>query len=186
MHYDGAIFFAGDSIMFLPSFIQRRAAAAAAGLALISLTCVAESHNPADYPLRIHIFRVSSHVHRRNGVVWWVDGDGRANLFENGNPAGIDFAYRCSDRFMDSSGYETYPAKWRHPGQSLVILTHQIGSDSTEPCVLKVDVKEFVYMGRNSDTTGSPAVLKQWMIDHHYDPEHGLDEPDNPRDPQQQ
>jgi hypothetical protein len=166
-------------------FVRFRAAFAAACVALLSAGSVAESHNPADYPLRLHIFTVSSHVHRHHGIVWWVDGDGRANLFENGNPAGVDFAYRCNDRFMNSSGYETYPAKWKNPGQSLVILTHQIGSDSTESCVLKVDVKEFVYMGRNSEATGSPEVLKQWMIDHHYDPEHGLDEPDSPRDPQQ-
>jgi hypothetical protein len=146
-------------------------------LALVGAASRAESHDPADYPLRLHIFKLSSHVHRRHGLVWWVEGSGRANLFENSNPAGIDFAYRCADRFMDSSGYETYPAKWKRPGDSLVILTHRLGSDATEPCELKVDVKEFVYLGRNSEQTGSPEVLKQWMIDHHYDPEHGLDQP---------
>ncbi len=149
------------------------------GLVLVGTASQAESHDIADYPLRLHIFKLSSHVHRRHSVVWWVDGEGRANLFENGNPVGIDFAYRCADRFMDSSGYETYPARWKRPGDSLVILTHRIGSDSTEPCELKVDVKEFVYMGRNSEQTGSPEALKQWMIDHHYDPERGLNEPVN-------
>ncbi len=163
--------------MRVPRLVWHRLVMLAAGLALVSGVSVAESHNLADYPLRLHIFKVSSHVHRRHGIVWWVDGDGRANLFENGNPAGIDFAYRCGDRFMDSSGYETYPARWKKPGETLVILTHRLGSDATEPCELKVDVKEFVYVGRNSEATEPPGVLKQWMADHHYDPEHGLNEP---------
>jgi len=163
--------------MLIRRFFRVRVGAVALALVLLGTASLAESHDPADYPLRLHIFKVSSHVHRRHGLVWWVEGEGRANIFDNGNPAGIDFAYRCGDRFMDSSGYETYPAKWKRPGETLVILTHRIGSDTTEPCDLKVDVKEFVYLGRNSEQTGSPEVLKQWMIDHHYDPEHGLNEP---------
>jgi hypothetical protein len=169
--------------MVIPRFVRCRVGAVVIGFALLSAVSLAESHDPADYPLRLHIFKLSSHVHRRHGIVWWVEGNGRANLFENGNPAGVDFAYHCGDRFMDSSGYETYPAKWRRPGESLVILTHRIGSDATEPCELKVDVKDFVYMGRNSESTGSPEALKQWMADHHYDPEHGLNEPVNAPQP---
>ena len=169
--------------MFIRRFAQVRIGILALALVLLSAASSAESHDPADYPLRLHIFKLSSHTHRRHGIIWWVEGDGRANLFENGNPVGIDFAYHCSDRFMDSSGYETYPAKWKRPGETLVILTHRIGSDSTEACDLKVDLKQFVYLGRNSDATGSPEVLKQWMIDHHYDPEHGLNEPVNPPTP---
>ncbi len=38
-------------------------------------------------------------------------------------------------------------------------------------------------MGRNSESTGSPEALKQWMADHHYDPGHGLNEPVNAPQP---
>ena len=137
----------------------------------------ADSKNPADYPLRFHIYGRNETTFYHHRYADEAKGEGRANLFENGNPAGIDFAYRCGDRFMDSSGYETYPARWKKPGETLVILTHRLGSDATEPCELKVDVKEFVYVGRNSEATEPPGVLKQWMADHHYDPEHGLNEP---------
>ncbi len=58
----------------------------------------AESKNVADYPLRLHIFS-------RNETTFyhheWVDdtkGEGRANLFENGEARGLDFNFNCSER----------------------------------------------------------------------------------------
>jgi hypothetical protein len=140
------------------------------------------SHKPADYPLRVHIYRRVVHSHRYRGLVTYVEGDGRANLFENGAPTGLDFTYLCGERFMTSSGFETYPARWKKPGESLVLLMHEIGSSSTDTCELKVDVKSFVYVSREGTLmTESPEVLKTWMIRHQYDPEHGLNTPTNLR-----
>ena len=99
-----------------------------AGLAVCVLlsTAVLAAHNPADFPLRVHIFSHNSVSH------YWgpggarsldeVDGEGRANLYENGEPRGIDFRYVCGNRLMNSMGFETYPARWKKPGKELQIL----------------------------------------------------------------
>jgi hypothetical protein len=151
---------------------------AALTISLLSTLALAESHKPADYPLRVHIYKLTRHTQRYRGVVERVDGEGRANLFENGTPRGIDFAYSCSDRFMNSSGFETYLAKWKKPGQSLVLLMREIGSNSTDTCELKVDVKDFAYYSRNGVLETEPvSVFKDWMTKHQYDPEQGKNEP---------
>jgi hypothetical protein len=146
--------------------------------ACLGLFCTASSAapNPADYPLRVHIYRMNEHEHRHNGIVDFVDGEGRANLFENGVAKGVDFSFSCYDRFMTSSGGETYPAKWKKPGQSLVILMHKIGTNSAASCELKVDVKDFAYYAHNGALSTEPiAAFKQWMTEHQYDPEHGME-----------
>jgi hypothetical protein len=142
--------------------------------ALLSTAALA-SPNPADYPLRLHIF---SH----NGVshYYWrsldeVDGEGRANLYENGEPKGMDFRYHCDNRLMNSGGFETYQAKWKKPGVELQILLPAGGGK----CDLRVDVKpNVVYVKHNGYLNEEPAVkFKQWMVKHDYDPEHGKDLP---------
>jgi hypothetical protein len=162
-----------------------RSALIALAFILLSPLAFSESHNPDDYPLRVHIFRLNRHTHYFRGVSDWTEGEGRANLFENGNPEGLDFAYSCSDRFMNSSGFETYFAKWKKPGRSLVLLTHQIGSNSTDTCELKVDVKDFAYVSHNGVLSTEPiSVYKDWMTKHQYDPEHGKNEPIRTQGPQ--
>ncbi len=147
----------------------------AASLAMI-LPCVnlsAESHNPADYPLRLHIYHVSNHSHRWHGMLEWVSGEGRANLYEGGMPAALDFAYRCGEKFMTSEDFETLPARWKKPGHSLIVLAHPIGSDRTVTCEWKVDVKDFAYARSNGHIITEPAAdLQHWMVLHNYDPEH--------------
>jgi len=77
-----------------------------------------------------------------------------------------------------SSGYETFPAKWKKPGQELVILQQQFGKTSYDTCRLKVLVKDFVYISHNGNLTTEPVdVFKQWMAKHDYDPEHGKNTP---------
>ncbi len=143
--------------------------------ALLSTAVQATSHNSADYPLRVHIF---SH----NGVshYYWrsldeVDGEGRANLYENGEPKAMDFRYHCDNRLMNSAGYETYVAKWKKSGVELQILLPAGGGK----CDLRVDVKpNVVYVRHNGSLNEEPAVkFKQWMMKHEYDPEHGKDLP---------
>lgn len=154
------------------------------GLALLAVcvllsTAALAARNPADYPLRVHIFAHSSVSH------YWgpggarsldaVDGEGRANLYENGEPRGLDFRYDCGSRMMNSMGYETYPARWKKPGKELQILLPADGG----ACNLKVDVKpNVVYHRHNGNLEEEPAArFKEWMVKHQYDPEHGLDLP---------
>ena len=89
----------------------------------------AESHNPADYPLRIHIYRRSETTFYSHRIAEEAKGEGRANLFEGGEPKGIDFEFECDTKLQTSSGYEVFPAKWKKPGQELVLLQPQFGRE---------------------------------------------------------
>ena len=149
-----------------------------ASLAWFAPATHAESHNPADYPLRIHIYRRNETTFYHNHQTEEAKGEGRANLFEGGEPKGIDFQFECDTRLQTSSGYETYPAKWKKPGQELVILQQQFGKTNYDTCRLKVLVKDFVYVSHNGNLTTEPIdVFKQWMARHDYDPEHGKNTP---------
>lgn len=138
----------------------------------------AESHNPLDYPLRIHIYRRSETTFYQGRQTQEAKGEGRANLFEGGEPKGIDFQFECDTKLQTSSGFETFPAKWKKSGQEMVILQPQFGKSGYDTCKLKVMVKDFVYVARNGNLGSEPAALfKQWMDKHDYDPEHGKDMP---------
>lgn len=143
-------------------------------LLLASASAVAESHNPADYPLRVHIFRRSETTFYHHRVEEEAKGEGKANLFENGDPKGIDFQFECDNKLQTSSGAETFPARWKKPGEELVILQPKFGSGGYDTCKLKVIVKEYAYYAHNGSLGTEPiAAFKQWMIRHNYDPEHG-------------
>ena len=147
-------------------------------IAVFAPTMQAESHNPADYPLRIHIYRRNETTFYHNRQAEEAKGEGRANLFEGGEPKGLDFQFECDTKLQTSSGFETFPAKWKKPGQELVILQPQFGKNSFDSCRLKVMVKDFVYVARNGNLTTEPAaVFKEWMGKHDYDPEHGRNTP---------
>ena len=139
----------------------------------------AESRNPADYPLRVHIFRRSETTFYHMRQTEEAKGEGRANLFEGGEPKGIDFEFECSEKLQTSSGYETFPAKWKRPGQELVILQPQFGKpNSYDTCKLKVQLKGFAYFSRNGNLNSEPtADFKHWMLAHDYNPEHGKETP---------
>lgn len=64
----------------------------------------AESHNPADYPLRIHIYRRNETTFYHNHETEEAKGEGRANLFEGGQPKGLDFQFECDKKLQTSSG----------------------------------------------------------------------------------
>lgn len=150
-----------------------------AACVLFSTVVLAGGHSVADYPLRVHIFQFNAHSHYYMRSLDEVDGEGRANLFENGEPRGFDFSYRCGDRLRGSAGYETYPAKWKKPGRELEILLPEFGKPgSMTSCELKVDMKDMVYYRSNGQLSEeSPEKLKAWMQRHEYDPEHGKNEP---------
>jgi len=151
----------------------------ASSLLAVPVLLVAESHNPADYPLRVHIFGRNQTTFYHNRQADEAKGEGRANLFENGEAKGVDFQYECDHRLQTSSGFETFPAKWKKPGAELVVLLPEFGKPgSYDTCKFKVEMKDFAYYMRNGQLGSEPTtVFKQWMVKHEYDPEHGKNMP---------
>jgi hypothetical protein len=145
----------------------------------------AESKNPADYPLRVHVFGRSETNFYHFRAVEESKGEGRANLFANGDVHGIDFTFDCSQKLRNSFGYETYPARWKKPGQELVVLMPVFGkANAYWTCDFKTDVKDFAYLAHDGRIGSEPsAQFKAWMIKHDYDPEHGKNTPIRPEPP---
>ena len=137
----------------------------------------------SDYPLRVHIFEHNGYSHYTHQSLDAVDGEGRANLYENGWPHGFDFAYRCGERLRNSIGYETYMARWKKQGRVLEILLPELGGKpgAMESCELQVTMKEGAYYKHNGLVNEeSQQQFKDWMTKHQYDPERGLDQPVKP------
>ena len=150
-----------------------------AGCLLLSLPVIAGGRNVDDYPLRVHIFQNSQHSHYRERMIDYVDGEGRANLCENGEPRGFDYNFRCGVRLMVSAGFETYPARWKKAGKELEILLPVMGKPGAfDACGLMVEMKDTAYIRHGGTLEEEPsAVFKEWMQKHQYDPEKGLNEP---------
>lgn len=142
---------------------------------LLSGVALAGGHNPADFPLRVHIYTHNGVSHYYDRSLEMVDGEGRANLFENGLPHGFDYRYTCDKRLMNSVGFETYLARWKKPNKTLEVLLPAGGGT----CNLQVEVKpDVVYHKHNGSLNEMPAAkYKEWMDKHQYDPEHGKDLP---------
>lgn len=158
---------------------MRRMLALCVCFLLAATTLHADSKNPADYPLRIHIFSHSETNFYRREYMDETKGDGRANLFENSMAHGVDYTFECDQKVKSSFGYETYPAKWKKPGKQLLVLLPVFGKTGDYfTCVLNTDVKDFAYANRNGRLTQeSVEDYKAWMVRTGYDPEHGKDVP---------
>ena len=150
-------------------------------MATMSTKALADSKNPADYPLRLHIFGRSQteFYYSRMRSLDETQGDGRANLYENGEARGLDFNYQCSYKVRASFGYETYPARWKKQGKTLVVLLPVFGqSGKFFTCDFNADMKDFAYaQGKNGLHSEPVAEFKLWMQRHDYDPEHGKEVP---------
>jgi hypothetical protein len=159
--------------------ISFRPWSAFAAFAMFSTAVLAGSPNVANYPLRVHVVSNNNRTHYHDRLVDYVDGEGRADLYENGQPRGFDYGFRCDDRVRLSDGYETYPARWKKPGSELEILQPVMGKPgATWVCNLKVEMKDFVYIRHNGLVDEKPAAeFKEWMDKRQYDPEHGKNEP---------
>jgi hypothetical protein len=157
-----------------------------AASAMFSTAVLAGGPNVADYPLRVHIVGNNNRTHYHERVLDYVDGDGRANLFENSQPRGFDYAFRCNDRIRNSPGYETYPARWKKVNGVLEILQPVMGKPGAVwGCELKVEMKDIVYVRHNGLVDAEPAAkYKEWMDKRQYDPEHGKDQPASAGDDQ--
>ena len=148
-------------------------------LAALSAAMLAESKNPADYPLRLHVFGRSQTTFYHNRYPDEAKGDGRADLYENGEAHAVDFHYDCENKVRASFGFETYPARWKKPGKQLVVLMPVFGeSGKFFTCNFDTDVKDFAYATSRNGLVSEPlAQFKLWMQRHDYDPEHGKDTP---------
>jgi uncharacterized membrane protein YsdA (DUF1294 family) len=154
-----------------------------AALAFPTLAVYAADKNPADYPLRLHIFTREEHTHYRRGVEDFSVGDGRADLFANGEAHAVDFHFNCNEKIESSLGFETYMAKWRKPGKQLTVLFPVFGqSGKFFACDIDTDVKpDVAYFKQKGNLNTEPvAVFKAWMQKHNYDPEHSKNTPSNP------
>jgi len=158
------------------------ATAFAFGLMFAPAALHADSKNPADYPLRFHIIGRNETTFYHHRYADEAKGEGRGDLFENGFAHGVDFTFDCDQKVKDSFGFETYPAKWKKPGQELTVLMPVFGkSGSFFTCTFKTDVKNFAYT-RHDGKIGQESIdqYKAWMIKVNYDPEHGKDVPVKP------
>lgn len=131
-------------------------------------------HSRAEFPLRVHVFGHNGVSHYTQRMLDAVDGEGRANLFENGQPTAFDFSYRCAQRLENSIGYETYPARWRKPGRAIEILLPVPGKpDGFVTCSMDVTMKTGVaYFFHNGFSEEPSANFRKWMDKTGYDPEH--------------
>ena len=154
----------------------------------LSTAAPAASHDPADYPLRVHILKStwrSSHSRDSNraaGLPDYLSGQGGAGLFDNGQPQGFEFRFSCQEPLLSSSAYATYAARWKKNGKTLEILVPEAGKPwNMEPCDLQVALRPgLAYFWNDDDGTvveESAAVFKAWMVKHHYDPEKDMDMP---------
>jgi len=146
---------------------------------LCASSLIAESKNPADYPLRFHIYGLNQTTFYQNRSAEEAKGEGRGDLFEGGEAKGVDFSYECSEKLKTSFGFESYPAKWHKPGKEITVLLPVFGkTGSFFTCNLKTDVKDFAYAMRNGGLISVPvASYKEWMVKHDFDPEHGKNTP---------
>ncbi len=139
----------------------------------------AGSRNLPDYPLRVHVYARTEHEHEYKGVLDRVEGEGKANLFENGVPRGMDFNYYCSGHLKDSSGYQTYPARWKAREKVLEIQLPVAGKkDAYDGCTLEVTMKDAVYVKKGGALQQeTEEQFQAWMKEFNYDPEHGKNVP---------
>ncbi|HEY6414348.1 MAG TPA: hypothetical protein VIX42_11720 [Edaphobacter sp.] len=138
-----------------------------------------ESKNPTDYPLRLHIFGRSETTFYHDRTLEESKGEGRANLFANGDVHGVDFSFDCSEKLKASFGFETYPAKWKKQDQELIVLLPVFGkANAYFTCNLKTQIKDYTYVTHDGRMSSEPtAEFKTWMSKHEYDPEHGKNTP---------
>ncbi len=140
-----------------------------------------ESKNMADYTLRLRIFSKAATNFYSRTVVEESKGDGRADLFEGEDVHGVDFNYACDEKFKASFAYETYPAKWKKPGQVLTVLLPVFGKANTYfTCNFNTAVRDTAYVRNNGRMSEEPPEgYKAWMVKHDYDPVHGKNIPKN-------
>ncbi len=106
------------------------------------------------YPLRVRI--LERNTSRRAGEV--VRMWGRADLIDGKQEQGFDFESDSSDLIMVSHGDELYSARWKKQDRQLEILVSKIGTGKSNKCVLKADLKPYIYIFENGTIVTKPEV----------------------------
>ena len=152
----------------------------------LSNAALASGPNPDNYPLRVHVLKyVSRSSPNRggknlSGMQDFIDGQGVADLFENGEPRGFEFTSSCTEPPIASSGYGSFPARWKKREKTLEILLPETGKPwNWVSCDLRTEMAEGVvfYWKNGSLAVEAAKALKEWMVKHQYNPEQGKDEP---------
>jgi len=93
-----------------------------------------------NYPIRVRI--LEGYAHRQNGSMrMW----GRGDLITQ-TEQGFDYESTCTDLFMVSYGDERYSARWKKQDRELEMLVSKMGTGKSNKCILKADLKPFVYV----------------------------------------
>jgi hypothetical protein len=151
-----------------------------------STVVLAGGADPADYPLRVNILTYTSHSrHARESKAFsdapdYLDGLGQGDLFENGVPRGFTFTYSCIDALRASSGYETFPARWKKADKTVTVLLPEPGKPwNWVACDLRTEMRPGMayFWHEGSVVEKASTVLKDWMVKHQWDPENGKDQP---------
>lgn len=161
-----------------------------AGLLSSSTVALARTPNPGDYPLRVHILKNVVRPNADNAyaarnpenMADYINGQGAADLFENGQPQGFMYTYSCIEPLRASEGYASYPARWKKKDKTLEILVPRAGKPwLMETCDLQVAMRPGLAYFWNDDDGSvkeEPAAdFKAWMVKHRYDPERDMDLP---------
>jgi hypothetical protein len=152
----------------------------------ISTAALASGPDPADYPLRVHIMKFVSQPRDTRGhknlsdVPDYVSGRGVADLFENGEPQGFQFSFNCMGGMKASSGYGSFPARWKKRDKTLEILLPETGKPwNMVSCPLQTEMRPGLvfYWKDGALAEESAQTLKAWMAKHNYDPEKSDAEP---------
>ena len=102
-------------------------------LASIAPAIHAESHNPSDYPLRVHIYRRNETTFYQNRQAQEAKGEGRANLFEGGQPKGIDFQFECDTSCRPRPVSKPFLPNGRSPGRNSSSFSRSSARTVTTP-----------------------------------------------------
>jgi hypothetical protein len=163
----------------------------------LSTAALASGPDPADYPLRIRI--VHYNFHRPDmreskaeveGMPDMIDGEGHADLFENGEPRAFEFTNSCIEPLYVAYGYETLDARWKKQNKVLEVLVPGDGKrkkattwTTFTTCELHTSMKSgiaYLWKADGSVVEVPSQAFKDWMVKWQYDPEKGKNLPVKP------
>ena len=114
-----------------------------------------ESPNPS-YPFKVVILGTHWNHHNLYGTNGW----GRGNIFLP-EKHGFDFTYQCDQPFMVNRISQPYYARWKKQDKTIELLEGRIGTDKTQKCELKIELKPNPYERSTEASPPPPATQAQ-------------------------
>lgn len=108
-----------------------------------------QTQDPA-YPLRVRILQRNWSRGSYGQRMW-----GRGDVINGQQEQGFDYESTCDERFMVSHGEEEYSARWKKPNEQLEMLVSRMGTGKSDKCVLKADLKDYVYTHKGGAADGA-------------------------------